>query len=707
VRDPEFSQDGRWLATIGSGNAVYVWEVATSRRIGRVLAHRSHVNTAKFSPDGKLIVAALADGTAKIWETATGQSVGPPLVHDHELTSAVFSLDGRWIATASGAKVHLWEAATGHALAPPLIHHADVTCVRFSSDGYRIVTASDDRTARIWELSEGQPAGPLPADEVGRFPEFYAFKHEHGSRSLQFNPQQLSVAVVDQITRARVWGPIHEKRITSASFSPDGRCVATTSDDGTLWIWDAARGNALIPAISDVQTMSFSPDGRRFATTTFRNQAQVWDSASGQTIGAAMIHAGPVNSALFSPDGFFVVTASADKSVRVWESATGREVGPPLKHRAGVTYAGFEDSGQSIVTYSGDERWRWNVAPDSRDDDDFTAMIRLLSARELDKQGGIQPVSPAELDELRDRFRGRFPDEFRAATPDIVRDWRLRQIDDAESKNHWSAIAFHLNQLLAQEPASAPLTLRRAIARLNAGLNSGQASPLDEKQLAAVLDPPANLEELARVDPLWWCCDSHALLLVGEKQGEKIAEFLSAALQLGPDDLDWWTIPASTALVAGNRERHQQVCRETLARFAQFADAPVAADILAIILPHSGLDGDSQLTMFRLGALVARDLADESSLIGAVRFRQQQYEAALEQFDISARKSGAEPLTAWEQLFLAMTCHHLGQTERAGDAFKRALEWIDANSDIPWTRKAEIAELRRQAATLLTTAPGP
>jgi WD40 repeat protein len=63
-----------------------------------------------------------------------------------------FSADGRLLATASADKTaRVWEVANGQERAR-VTHTLTVRGVAFSPDGRWLATASDDHSARVWAL---------------------------------------------------------------------------------------------------------------------------------------------------------------------------------------------------------------------------------------------------------------------------------------------------------------------------------------------------------------------------------------------------------------------------------------------------------------------------------------------------------------------------------------------------------------------------
>ncbi len=71
----------------------------------------------------------------------------------------------------------------------------------------------------------------------------------------------------------------HSNKVTSVAFSPDGRILASGSDDHTIKLWDLQTGLQIVTLCgheSYVQSVAFSPDGKTLVSGGYDNTVKVW-----------------------------------------------------------------------------------------------------------------------------------------------------------------------------------------------------------------------------------------------------------------------------------------------------------------------------------------------------------------------------------------------------------------------------------------------
>ncbi len=149
----------------------------------------------------------------------------------------------------------------------------------------------------------------------------------------------------------------HASWVLSVAYSPDGKTLATASDDNTARVWDRATGKLLLTLQGHtiiVTSVAYSPGGKTLATASYDNTARVWDVASGKLLLTLTGHTSGVRSVAYSPDGKTLATASRDRTARVWDRATGKLLLTLQGHTSSVQSVAYSPDGKTLATASWD-----------------------------------------------------------------------------------------------------------------------------------------------------------------------------------------------------------------------------------------------------------------------------------------------------------------------------------------------------------------
>ncbi|MFD7710553.1 helix-turn-helix domain-containing protein [Streptomyces sp. NPDC059786] len=227
------SPDGRTLA-VEERSGLQLWDVAT-RSIRTTLDAGKGVVDVAFSPDGRTVAIAGYESPTRLWDAATGD-LRATLTDENEIWSLAFSPDGRVLATGSDKGIRLWDTTTAKARAVTL---ADDTkfglYLAFSPDNSRVLAAmgiNDADHVQLWDVTTGRTRARLDADDSAYM-----------------------------------------------AFSPDGRILAVSNDDGQIFLWDTATGRprTVLTDRGSVYALMFSPDGRSLAVGT-DTAVRLWDT---------------------------------------------------------------------------------------------------------------------------------------------------------------------------------------------------------------------------------------------------------------------------------------------------------------------------------------------------------------------------------------------------------------------------------------------
>ena len=116
-------------------------------------------------------------------------------------------------------------------------------------------------------------------------------------------------------------------KIHQVAYSPDGTKVAVATRIG-LWLYDVRNSNKslfLLPHKCSIESIAFSPDGKLLATGSNDNLVRLWDVSTGKQEKTLIGHRREIFSVVFSSNGNKLVSASPGE-ISIWDVTTGTHI---------------------------------------------------------------------------------------------------------------------------------------------------------------------------------------------------------------------------------------------------------------------------------------------------------------------------------------------------------------------------------------------
>jgi WD40 repeat protein len=241
--DMAVSADSKWISAveydsnIPEYNRVILASVDGTKKF--LLAHDGKaIDAVTFTPDSKQVITADENGLINVWNVENGEK-SYSLNTEGVILSIAVSPSGKYLVAGIEEVNHsiVWDLTT-QAQAVTLEQVGRIKAVQFSKDGKLLVTGSSEATVYLWNAEDG------------------SFKRAE------------NILLVNG-------------EILSMELSPDDKQLAVGDTTGYVYLFDLALGQevARLPHVDKVTSVSFSPDSKQLATVS-RKTVLLWDVPS-------------------------------------------------------------------------------------------------------------------------------------------------------------------------------------------------------------------------------------------------------------------------------------------------------------------------------------------------------------------------------------------------------------------------------------------
>ena len=199
-------------------------------------------------------------------------------------------------------------------------HSKKINAIEISPENQIMATASDDKSIRLWNLSNGKRIKTLKK---------------------------------------------HQNRILCLNFSNNGKLLLSGDANGEIILWNAETGERLKSykeSNYDVKSVRFSADNNYFASGYTNGEIRFWKIGKRKSIALLKNSDSEINDIKFSPVKNYFASASSDGEITLWNTNTLKKMRSLNEHTAAVNALEFSHDGKFLYSAGSDMQIiEWNT----------------------------------------------------------------------------------------------------------------------------------------------------------------------------------------------------------------------------------------------------------------------------------------------------------------------------------------------------------